>query len=150
MQYAIIAGNTDGAFAIDANTGVVTVADGSLLDYEAATSHTVTVKATSSDGSTSTQSFTINLADADEADVGAIADNDAGANSVAENAANGTAVGITASASDAYNATATTEIYTLSLHDALPISLVGLRKPVNSEITVCRSIIVKPATEGPP
>ena len=44
-----------GRFAIDANTGVVTVADGSLLDYETATSHTVTVQATSSDGSTSTE-----------------------------------------------------------------------------------------------
>ncbi|MEZ5670017.1 MAG: cadherin repeat domain-containing protein [Alphaproteobacteria bacterium] len=47
-------------FAIDAATGVVTVADASLLDYETATSHTVTVQATSTDGSTSTQTFTVN------------------------------------------------------------------------------------------
>ncbi|MCG8325308.1 MAG: cadherin repeat domain-containing protein, partial [Thiotrichales bacterium] len=38
-----------GRFAIDSNTGVVTVADASLLDYESATSHTIEVTATSSD-----------------------------------------------------------------------------------------------------
>nr|WP_306790067.1 cadherin-like domain-containing protein [Methylomonas fluvii] len=50
-----------GRFAIDSSTGVVTVADGSLLDYETATSHSITVLATSSDGSTNSQSFTINI-----------------------------------------------------------------------------------------
>jgi len=50
-----------GRFAIDANTGVVTVADGTLLDFETAASHGITVRATSSDGSFSTQNFTINL-----------------------------------------------------------------------------------------
>lgn len=56
--------NAGGRFAIDASSGVVTVANGSLLDYETATSHTITVQA--SDGAagtpgTSTQMFTINL-----------------------------------------------------------------------------------------
>ncbi len=41
-----------GRFTIDASTGEVTVADASLLDYESATSHTVTVEAISSDGAT--------------------------------------------------------------------------------------------------
>ena len=40
-----------GRFAINATTGVVTVADGSLLNYEADASHAITVLATSSDGS---------------------------------------------------------------------------------------------------
>jgi len=53
--------NAGGRFAIDSSTGVVTVADGSLLDYESATSHNITVLATSSDGSTNSQSFTINI-----------------------------------------------------------------------------------------
>lgn len=35
-----------GAFRIDPKTGIVTVADGSLLDYEAAQHHTIKVKAT--------------------------------------------------------------------------------------------------------
>ncbi|WP_162243979.1 cadherin repeat domain-containing protein [Pseudorhodoferax sp. Leaf265] len=92
--------NAGGRFAIDANTGVVTVADGSLLDYETAASHQITVLATSSDGSTASANFTIGLADVNEAPVGAVTDGDAAANTVAENAANGTAVGITAQALD--------------------------------------------------
>jgi hypothetical protein len=88
-------------FAINAATGVVTVADGSQLNYEAATNQTLYVKATSADGSASTQSFTVNLTDVDEFDTGAVGDSNAAANSVAENAANGAVVGITAFASDA-------------------------------------------------
>ena len=38
------------------STGVVTVADGTLLDREAAASHNITVRATSSDGSFNTAS----------------------------------------------------------------------------------------------
>ena len=93
--------NAGGRFQIDANSGVITVADSSLLDYETATSHTVTVRATSDDGSTNTETFTIALTDdTAEAGVSAVTDNDGNANSVAENAANGTAVGVTALATD--------------------------------------------------
>ncbi|QSB00441.1 DUF4347 domain-containing protein [Methylomonas sp. EFPC1] len=53
--------NAGGRFAIDSSTGVVTVADGGLLDYESATNHSITLLATSSDGSTNSQSFTINI-----------------------------------------------------------------------------------------
>ncbi|WP_336605417.1 tandem-95 repeat protein [Stutzerimonas stutzeri] len=58
--------NAGGRFAIDATTGMVTVADGSKLDYETATSHTVVVQALSSDGSTQTASYTIALSDVDD------------------------------------------------------------------------------------
>ncbi|WP_211332922.1 beta strand repeat-containing protein [Pseudorhodoferax soli] len=104
--------NAGGRFAINATTGVVTVADGTLLNYEAATSHGITVLATSSDGTTSSASFTIDLTDVNEAPVGAVIDTNAAANSVAENAANGTVVGITAQATDP-DATATVS-YSLS------------------------------------
>ena len=53
--------NAGGRFAINAVTGVVTVADGTLLDRQAAASHNIIVRATSADGSFSTQLFTINL-----------------------------------------------------------------------------------------
>ena len=43
------------------STGVVTVAE--ALDYETDTSHTITVKATSTDGQDNTQTFTINVTD---------------------------------------------------------------------------------------
>lgn len=55
-----------GRFAIDSSTGQVTVADGSLLDYEAASSHTITVQV--SDGQvTSEQSYSIQLSDTNDA-----------------------------------------------------------------------------------
>ena len=97
-----------GRFAINAGSGVVTVAG--ALDREAAASHGIMVRATSADGSFSTQGFTIAVIDVDEFDVGAISDTDAAANSVAENAAVGTLVGITASATDA-DATTNTITY---------------------------------------
>ena len=103
-----------GRFAIDGSTGVVTVADGTLLDREAAASHNIIVRATSSDGSFSTAGMTINVNDADEFDVGAVSDLDGASNEVSENAVFGTTVGITASASDA---DATTNAITYSLQD---------------------------------
>ncbi len=87
--------NAGGRFAINATTGVVTVADGSKLDYEAATSHNITVKVTSSDGSTNTQVFTINLSNVNDNGV-TLSDSDSATNTVAENAATGTRVGVTA------------------------------------------------------
>ena len=104
-----------GRFAINSFTGVVTVANGSLLDCEAATSHVITVRATSSDSSSSTANFTISLIDSDEFDVGTITDINSAGNSITENTANGAAVGITASASDA---DATNSAITYSLDDS--------------------------------
>src|SRR5262249_10237354 len=50
--------NAGGRFAINSTTGVVTVANGSLLDYETTPSHQIIVRAT--DGTlSSTQTFTI-------------------------------------------------------------------------------------------
>ncbi len=100
-----------GRFQIDANTGVITVAG--AIDREAAGSYSVTVRATSSDTSSSTQSFTISIGDVDEFDVTSVSDSDATSNRVAEDAAVGTAVGITASASDAD----ATDTITYSLSD---------------------------------
>ena len=85
-----------GRFAIDSSTGVVTVADGTLLDREAAASHIITVRATSSDGSFNTAVMGINVNDVDEFDVGAVTDTDAPSTRSTENATVGTAVGITA------------------------------------------------------
>ena len=88
-----------GRFAINASSGVVTVA--SVLDAETATAHSITVRATSADGSSSTQSFTIAVSDVNEFDVSAVTDADATPDSVAEDATVGTLVGITAAAVDA-------------------------------------------------
>ena len=101
-----------GRFAVDSNTGVVTVAGG--IDREAAGTYDITVRATSTDTSTTTRVFTITIGDVDEFDVGAISDADATADAVDENAIVGTAVGVTAIASDA---DATTNTITYTLHD---------------------------------
>ena len=50
-----------GRFAIDANTGVVSVADASQINYEDATSHGITVVATDSGGLTSQANYTITI-----------------------------------------------------------------------------------------
>ncbi|MFO1389176.1 retention module-containing protein, partial [Cellvibrio sp.] len=92
--------NAGGRFAINATTGVITVANGSLLDYESATSHTVTVKAVSSDGSETTGDFTINITNTNDNPV-VLSDSNAALNTVAEGAANGSLVGVTALGTDA-------------------------------------------------
>ena len=78
-----------GRFAINSSTGQITVANSSLLDYESAASHTVTVRVTDSGGLTYDETFTINLTNVNETPT----DLSLSANQVAENAANGTVVG---------------------------------------------------------
>ncbi|MEJ7596046.1 MAG: tandem-95 repeat protein, partial [Planctomycetaceae bacterium] len=56
-----LTGDADGRFAVNATTGIVIVANSSLLDYEIATGHNITVRATSSDSSFSTRTFTISI-----------------------------------------------------------------------------------------
>ncbi len=58
---------TDDRFEIDPETGVVTVAEGAELDAQTTSSIDLEVTATSTDGSTSTGTFTINVGDANEA-----------------------------------------------------------------------------------
>ena len=78
-----------GRFAIDPSSGVLTVADGSLLNYEAAASHSVTVQVTDSGGQSYTETFTINLTNVNEGP----SDLALSASSVAEQAVTGTVVG---------------------------------------------------------
>ena len=94
---------SSGFFSIDAGSGVVTLTNSNSLDYETATNHELVVKAASSDGSTATATFTINVTDVNEHDVvfATEPDADSSPNQISEDAAAGTAVGITASASDA-------------------------------------------------
>jgi Ca2+-binding RTX toxin-like protein len=105
--------NANGAFEIDANTGVVTVADGSKIDREQDASLNITVKATSTDGTHASKTFTIAINDVDEFDATTPSDSNVAANSVNENAANGTLVGITAFSEDE-DATTSTITYELT------------------------------------
>jgi protocadherin Fat 4 len=107
--------NDGGRFQIDSVTGIVTVA--SAIDREAdGASRTITVRATSSDGSFTDQNFTIAINDLDEFNVGAVTDTNATSNNVDENASVGTVVQITALAADA-DATNNTITYSLQNND---------------------------------
>ncbi|MBR0852348.1 cadherin domain-containing protein [Bradyrhizobium diazoefficiens] len=94
-----LSNNANGAFKIDATTGVVTAADPTKIDYESlGPGHSLTITALASDGTlTSTQNFTIAVTDVA---VSTPVDTNASANTVVEGAANGTALGITASGVD--------------------------------------------------
>ncbi len=132
--------NAGGRFTINSTTGVVTVAGS--LDRETAATYNITVRATSTDSSSTTQVYTISLGDVDEFDVGSVSDTNATTNAVNENAAIGTTVGITASASDA---DATTNGITYSL-----VSDDGGRFAINSStgvVTVAGAI--NRETDGP-
>lgn len=107
--------NAGGRFTIDSVTGIVTVADGTLLNRETAASHSITVQATSSDSTFITQSYTINLIDVDEFDATAVTDTDNAVDAVDENSANATVVGITA---NSFDSDATTNTISYSLDDS--------------------------------
>ena len=106
VSYGFTNGNQtsdDNLFSIDPNSGIVKLLYSNSLDYETATSHDIVIKASSSDGSSATHAFTIDVTDVDEFDVSFATEPDADSspNQISEDAAAGTAVGITASASDA-------------------------------------------------
>ncbi|WP_269582164.1 cadherin domain-containing protein [Roseibium sp. Sym1] len=90
----------DARFTVDEN-GVVTVADGASFDAETEGSIDITVTATSTDGSTSNETFSIAVSDVNESSVSAVTDTDASDNTIAEDATAGTQVGVTALATDA-------------------------------------------------
>ncbi|WP_245429263.1 hypothetical protein [Mesorhizobium sp. WSM3860] len=91
----------DSRFAIDASTGIITRSATGTLDFETQTSINLTVTATSSDGSTANQGFTLAVLDSPEpVAFNTPPDANTAANQILQNAAAGTAVGITASAKD--------------------------------------------------
>jgi hypothetical protein len=83
LSYSLV--NADGRFAINAATGVVTVANGALLDYEAARSHPIVARAADQSGHVFDKVFTIDVGNVNEAPVDATLAGGA----VAENSPNG-------------------------------------------------------------
>ncbi len=84
-----LADDADGRFSIDPKTGVITVADGSKLDYEDASAHELTVRVTDSNGLSTEKTIAIDLVDRNEAPT----DLRVTTQPIAETAANGTVVG---------------------------------------------------------
>ncbi|CAN7629592.1 metallophosphoesterase [Mesorhizobium sp. LjNodule214] len=91
----------DARFAIDASSGVITRSANGTLDFETQPSINLTVTATSSDGSTANQNFTLAVLNNPEpVGFNTPPDADTAVDRIAQNAAAGTAIGITASAKD--------------------------------------------------
>lgn len=90
--------NAGGLFEVDTSSGVVTVA--SPLDFSIASSHTISVEASSSDGSVSQAAFDIAVLPRNDFDISAIADSDTDSNEVVESATIGSTVGLTVLATD--------------------------------------------------
>lgn len=92
-----------GRFDIDSGTGLVTVKDSTLLNVTAETSFDITAKATSTDGTFNTKTFTIY---AYPSSIGELVDDDSSLDStnvngmVYDNASNGDLVGLTVFAED--------------------------------------------------
>ena len=61
LTYSITSQTVDGAFSVDPNTGVVTVADASLLDYATASSHDLTIEVSDVDGGSYTEVAVVEL-----------------------------------------------------------------------------------------
>ncbi|MGY3583916.1 hypothetical protein ACVIGB_007026 [Bradyrhizobium sp. USDA 4341] len=98
VTYSLTGDTSSGGFKIDPNTGVVSVADPTKINYVTSSGHAYTITVQASDGiATSAQSFTIAVTDVAPSTP---VDSNAAANKVAEGAAAGTAVGITATSTD--------------------------------------------------
>jgi Ca2+-binding RTX toxin-like protein len=69
VTYSLV-NDAGGRFQIDSSSGVVIVANGSLLDFESNRSHGIIVKATSVDGSFTKKAFTIDITNVNEAPTG--------------------------------------------------------------------------------
>jgi VCBS repeat-containing protein len=67
LTYAIVAGNTGGAFAIESTTGGITVANRAALDYETNPTFHVTVRVTDTGGLATEATVTISLNGVNEA-----------------------------------------------------------------------------------
>ena len=89
LIYDIVGGDGEAAFSVNASTGVITVKDSTLLDYEVKKSFTLQVRVTDTEPQSSEATITINLIDqSDQAPV--MGDQTF---SVPENSTAGTAVG---------------------------------------------------------
>ena len=88
LNYSLL-DDAGGRFAINASTGDITVANGSLLDFETATSHGVRVQVRDQTGASFAKTFNLSVSNVNEAPI----DETLQGGSVIGNPANGTLVG---------------------------------------------------------
>jgi len=136
-----LSSNPGGVFAIDPNTGVVTVAAGQSPDYDASGgSYTITVTATDTNGLTSSANFTIAVTDPPLTAVTNVYSGP-NPNQVPAGAATGTLVGITAFAYDAGSAPVTYSI--LNPSGAFAVD------PITGVVTVANGNLISYANNAP-
>ena len=97
ISYALV--NNPSQFSIDPLTGIITTSE--VLDFEAAATYAVTVRASSADGSFNDANFNINVTNLNDNAIGTPSDVDAAENQVDANEAIGSSVGVTVRAIDA-------------------------------------------------
>ncbi len=78
LAYSISSQSVSGAFSINSDTGVISVLNGSLLDFESLSNHTITVRTTDGSGAFVDRAFTISLDDIASEENGAPNDLSAG------------------------------------------------------------------------
>ena len=66
VTYSIVSQTCTGAFSIDTSSGDVSVASSSAIDYEAASTCAITIRATSADGSTGDSTFVVEITDVND------------------------------------------------------------------------------------
>ncbi|MFK7795094.1 MAG: cadherin domain-containing protein, partial [Gammaproteobacteria bacterium] len=69
LTYSISGGNEDGAFAIDSESGTVTVADTSAIDAETLSTRTITITVDDGNGGTDSVNFDIDITDVNESPI---------------------------------------------------------------------------------
>ncbi|MEZ6139568.1 MAG: cadherin domain-containing protein [Zavarzinella sp.] len=144
LTYAITAGNSDGAFAINATTGQITVANGTLLNFEALTQRNLTVSATDTASLVGTASVVIAINNVNEPPVMANQ-----TFSVPENSAVNTLVG-TVLASDPESAPLTFTMITTGTPFVINSSNGQIRvnsAVLNHEVTPTYNVVVR-VSEG--
>ncbi len=136
-------------FSIDAG-GVIRLA--AAVDFEIQSNYSLTVRASSQDGSIAENTFAISIVDQDEFDVSAPVDSDLAANAVTENAIANTPVGIVVFASDA-DGSNNAVIYTLDDNaggrfqiDAVT-GLVTVAGPIDYEAAQELTIVVRATSQ---
>lgn len=108
QSYSIVSGNANGAFAINASTGQITVADSTQLDWESTPSFTLGVTVSDGQMTSSVGTLTINVNNIND-DAPVVADRTF---SVNENATIGTVVGVV-TATDADSPLSALQNYTI-------------------------------------
>lgn len=97
ISYALV--NNPSQFNIDPLTGIITTSE--VLDFEAAATYAITVRATSADGSFNDTNFNINVINVNDNAIGTPTDVDAAENQIDATESVGSSVGITVRAIDA-------------------------------------------------